>query len=65
MHVAVPVYVDADVAVFVHAHQDHQALSQALTPVWRTYLYMYVYLYFCTQKGPSTHIAQMYHNSDL
>ena len=26
MHVAVPVYVDADVAVSVHAHQDHQAL---------------------------------------
>ena len=39
--------------------------SQALTPVWRTYLYMYVYLYFCMQKGPSTDIAQMYHNSDL
>ena len=26
MHVAVPVYVDADVAVSVHAHEDHQAL---------------------------------------
>ena len=26
MHVAVPVYVNADVAVSVYAHQDHQAL---------------------------------------